>query len=73
MRDADKMLGEMTKCIWRLPEEILRVSKGESRRMKGARWWSGKVKEKVKAKQEVYTAPASSGSDEEKRLIKCGT
>jgi len=41
---------EITDCIRRSAREVIGVSKEGSRRMKGAWWWSDKVKGKVKAK-----------------------
>ena len=60
----------MTKCIQRAANEVLRVSKGESGRMKGAWWWSEEVKKKVKTKQEKYKASVSSRTDGEKKVNK---
>jgi len=69
-RDSTRIWEEMADCIRRSVREVLGVSREESRRMKGAWWWSEEVKGKVKAKQEKFKALMESRTDEELQFNK---
>lgn len=56
--EARKMwrVWSMAACIQSSAEEILRVVRLGSRKIKGVWWWNDEVKGKVKEKQEAYRA-----------------
>jgi len=63
--DSSRIWEEMADCIRRSAREVLGVFREGNGRMKGAWWWSEKVKGKVKAKQEKFKALMESRTDEE--------
>ena len=45
------MWGAMAKCIWQSANEMLGVSKEDSKRINGASWWNQGAIEKVQVKE----------------------
>jgi len=68
VEDVYTMWEAMAGCIRRSAKEILGTTRKGGNKMKGAWWWNGEVKEKVKEKKEAYATLVNCGTDEEKEI-----
>ena len=68
IEDANAICAVMAQCIRRSAKEVLGISRGGGRRVRGAWWLNEEVKEKVKDKQNAYAPLSNTTSKEEKEV-----